>query len=166
MKVRFQQLDLKTAMHVATNMSNRDKSELLAMRDDNDIIAWAKDIVDRLDENSVGYCALVNDVPVAVFGMTKINNWMCLAWAVGTDDRWKAGKEIYRECVQLVKRWFDDGYTKMQCYCLDSPTGGSEWLERMGWVMDGKIPYMGKDGEDFRLWGLTRKTFKYLDREG
>lgn len=145
------------ARHIAHRLSDRDREEVLCVLPDHlTLDAW----VDEVMANPVGerWVAVAPDgEPVAMGGITPSGcQHAATSWAVGTDRKAEAGSLIMLTAMHAHRRWVDRGVRRFACTCLAGPASdtGSAWLERLGYVREGLARGLGREGQDFIMWGM------------
>lgn len=153
-------LTKELAQIVAFSLSPRDRIEVLALQpeasdDDAALDAWADAILNVPEDLRTAWAVHLDGVPVVMGGVVRHPYLTHLAttWAVGTERKLEAGVQIMRAAITAHRAWEDRGVTKFQCSCLDSPELSSQWLVRLGYVIEGVFPGMGRNGETFKVWG-------------
>lgn len=144
------------ALRVAAFLRPRDRVEVLAcvpagLSDAEGLLWW----VDHITAGGEAWVAMVDDEPVAMGGIRGIDGRPDLActWCVGTGRKLEAGAAIFRHALRIHARWHEIGVERFQCSCLDSPEESSAWLERLGYVREGVLRHIGKNRENFIIWG-------------
>jgi len=153
-------LTLPIAETIASNLSRRDRVEVLALRPDTgddalDLDVWASDVMNTPEHLATAWAVLVGSNPVAMGGIVRHPALPHLAtsWLVGTPKKLDGGVSIMRIAVESHKQWQERGVKKFQCMCLDSPELSSRWLVRLGYSIEGIYPQFGRNGETFKIWG-------------
>lgn len=149
-------LDRTLAATVAATLRERDRREVLAcvplaMTDQQGLAWW----LDHILAGGVSWAAMVDDVPVAMGGLREIDGRPDIAssWCVGTDRKLEAGVAIYLHAARSHQAWEARGIRRFQCSCLDTPEESSMWLVRLGYEREGRLRALGRNGEDFIIWG-------------
>ena len=153
-------LTLDLAETIAGNLSPRDRAEVLALRpasgdDEQDLLAWAADVMRVPEEQASAWAVSVGDEPVAMGGIVRhpALTHLATSWLVGTSRKLEGGVSIMRVAIDSHRWWRERGVRKFQCMCLDSPELSSQWLARLGYAIEGIYPEFGRNGETFKMWG-------------
>jgi hypothetical protein len=146
------------AATVAQNLRPRDLAETLAtLPADLSVTEWARSL--SKNPNGSAWAALAPDgTPVAMGGVYLSHPAMphlATSWAVGTQRKYEVGAHIYMAAARLHKEYIAKGVLKFQCMCLnvEEYEESSEWLQRLGYHLEGKLAGHGRGGETFWLWG-------------
>lgn len=166
-------LTLELAEQIARNLSPRDRAEVLAyvwprpgQSEDMAILEWAREQVAETKFVHAQAWAIVSakhGEAVAMGGIKTdpgmMKTWLASTWCVGTPERTsvvQAGIAVFRQAKLMHREWAAKPFPvrKSICMCLDSPGGPpSEWLERLGYSLEGILASHGCHGETFKLWG-------------
>ncbi len=149
-------LNPEIAGRITANLRDRDRREVeCVLPAGRDLVTWAASLFDAPAADQ--WAAIdAEGVPVAMGGVSPVPGFEHLAnsWAVGTDRKLLAGVEIFRQALRLHTEWQRRGVRRFQCTCLDTPEESSAWLERLGYQREGVLRGLGKNGEDFIMWGM------------
>lgn len=151
----IQTLTAEIAHRIAATLCERDRREILALLPvGGDLNQWVHGL---MGSDGLMWAAFTEDgTPVAMGGATRPVPHLAQTWAVGTARKHEAGVAIFRTAARMHHDLVADGVRKFQCCCLAEDLdceGGSVWLERLGYTMEGYLRGQGNNGEDFRLWG-------------
>lgn len=150
------------AQAIALGLSQRDRTEVLAMQPDTcsedlALEVWADQILRVPDNLRSAWAVLLGGDPVVMGGVVRHPHLPHLAttWCVGSDRKMDAGVQIMRAAVEAHQAWEQRGVRKFQCLCLESPELSSRWLERLGYELEGTYRHFGRNGETFKVWGRS-----------
>lgn len=156
----IQDLTHDLAAEVARGLSSRDRTEVLALQpeastDEMALEVWADAILRVPEELRTAWAVTIKGKPVVMGGVVRHPHLPHLAttWAVGTERKFEAGVQIMRAALNAHRTWQKRGVRKFQCTCLDSPELSSHWLVRLGYIIEGIFPDLGRNGETFKVWG-------------
>ena len=148
-KVEFVQVLGWHIEHVAENMREADKVEVMALRGHSPLEA----LTSSIGQSELAATALVNGFPVAILGMVRgtITSNAGVPWMLGTDDLFSHPRQLLewgRVAVDEMMRSVD----VLQNYVHAENTKSIRWLKRLGFSFGEHLP-IGRDGEMFaRFW--------------
>lgn len=150
------ELTLKHAMHVCRNLRASDAHLLEAARFDTDVDSYARE---RHATYGLRCAALAADgTPVGMGGLTLSSPGVWTAWVVGTPRWGERAIEIRRMAGRLIRRILESGAGhRVQAQALAADRKANAYLLRLGFTREGVMRAAGRHGEDFILYGLTRR---------
>lgn len=167
------------AIEIALNLSPRDRAEVLAViaprlgqSEAEALTEWAKKRATGVGFVNDKSWAVVFLEPsglergVAMGGIfenpSMMEPWLANTWCVGTSERVSvtaAGVTCFRQARYAMRCWREmPGHSgcKFVCICLDAEGGpSSDWLECLGFSLEGILVQHGRHGETFKIWGNT-----------
>ncbi len=157
------QIDIRNATirdvsYVAMHMRKRDADEIWCQRSHRSAPTLAHECVKT--SLRYGYCAYVSDEPVAAFGVGFVPGipWVGHLWAYGTRRMPRAIRTItdhfrYRVGPELMA---DRDVLRVECRSLSTYAPAHRWIRAFGLKECCELYAFGKNGEDFKLFALTR----------
>ena len=143
MKAETRDAVLSDAIHVAHNLRLADKEELRAGGTDDYVACLSESFA----ASTVCRVALVDDVPVAVFGVcdSKLDG-VGIIWMLGTDGIYKISRKFLKGSAHEV-RLLSGGYRTLFNYVYSENRLSIKWLEWLGFTIDDDLQM-----ESFRLF--------------
>lgn len=144
------------ALHVALNMREWDRREVLALRRDDDLVAWMHECLDM--PGMQAWIGLTKDQePAAIGGVAPCyaadgeQTDIFVVWLVGTNRLPEVGVQAHRQCQRVQQTLIDAGARRFIAVSMDGHDDGRRWLARMGYANHGQTPMRGRNGETFSL---------------
>jgi hypothetical protein len=142
-------------LHVAMNMREDDRAEVMAT-------SWTDDVFDFAVEcvRSPGVKLCVKDkdgIPVCVGGVANHQPGVGQAWLVGTEDIGKMGLYVATAAKGLFRSVMDHGGVhRIQAFSSATHHRAHEWLKLMGFSEESRMPNYGKAGEEFITFSMLK----------
>ena len=146
------------AIALAASLCDRDRREILALQEVDDLDCWAAGMVQLCSDSA--RCAAdvirVDGKPIAVAGIVRSNQmpWHASSFLFGSDERFSVWDKCLRVLMRAKRTMVNSGVRHITMLCLDGPEP-TAWLERLGFNLIGKSEGYGRDGETFCLWSMT-----------
>lgn len=150
--VRFERAGMDHVAHVAANMRAEDVAELWAL----DHSTPHKALMSSLSFPGHHFTALIDDEPVAMFGVGDLNVLTATGcpWLLATDRAQRHRREFARVSLWWREKLFER-YDVLKNFVHDKNHTSKRWLTWMGAVMSDPAP-IGPEGEMFRLFEMRR----------
>jgi len=148
-------LTLGHALHVARNMRENDRREVMATRWDDDVEGFA---IDCFRAPGLAWVAVnKEDEPVVMGGVAINSPGVGTAWMVGSDKWLTVALEVSRFCKKSIKTIFEgDDVHRIQAFSAIFHTQSHKWLEIVGMQPNNLLSQWGKEGEDFILFDVFK----------
>lgn len=140
--------------HVAGNMREWDRREIFSTRLDDDVDAFA---VDVLAAGPVSWVAGLPDEPIAVFGCAPMWPGVWSMWLFATDNFGQIGISVTRLIVRsIVPMLFEGGAHRLEARSMEGHTDAQRWLKLIGARREATLKGYGRDGSDFHTYTWDR----------
>lgn len=143
------------ALHVALNMREEDRAEVMAT-------SWSEDPFDFAVEciRSPGIKLAVRDengVAVCIGGVALNQPGIGQAWLVGTPDIGRLGIEVAHAARKIFKTMMDEGgIHRIQAHSAAFHSWAHQWLSLVGLKEESRLPKYGKNGEEFIVFSVLK----------
>lgn len=106
------------------------------------------------------WCAHWRGQPVAAFGAVPITVSVLSIWAWGNRSMVRAIPAVTRFITgELVPRWIGEGVTRVEARSVAGHDTAHKWMRSLG-ASAVPLPCFGRNGENFILFGWTRKDWR------
>lgn len=149
--------DHESVLHVVRNMRERDRKEIYNLRWDNNPFV----IMDAvMAQGDFSWVAWLDDKPQAVFGgaPTHPGVWSMFAFATDEFPRLALGLTRFATKTAIPTLFDKCGAHRLQCDSHEKHTSAHRWLELMGAAKESVKKQYGKDGADYFVYTITKKS--------
>lgn len=110
------------------------------------------------------YQALIRGEPVMVYGMAEFQPGLGHLWAYGTRHMYGALKKVTEHINRDIHEevFKDSSIHRVECRSISTHLSAHRWIETIGLKFITDLPCYGKNGEDFKLFALTRNEVGYV----
>lgn len=153
--MRLTDLSVDAVLHVAENMRQADKDEIYCGRWTDSPYDLATDVVSA---GGVSMVAWSGEDPIAVVGAVPVTPTLWSVLMFATDRLPEIGLPLTRFLKRtMVQTIFSPsvGGLRAECRSAVGHTEAHRWLELIGFKREALLRAVGKNGEDFYLYGFT-----------
>lgn len=156
----IRELTLADAMHVVSNMRQRDRAGFRAALGDisDDAIA-----ANRWQSHGPAWTLDVGGSPAVIAGVNFPNEWIGVMWLVVVDglplDSWR---KVIRQTRTVIANALDPGNEhgrrRIEAHVMADWPEAQELVRRLGFEFEGVRRRAGFGGEDIQVWSIVRET--------
>jgi hypothetical protein len=149
--MRLVKLSLPHVLAVVWNLRASDRQEAFADRWDDDPDSLAVEIARGWGK--LGWVAMHEGRPVAVFGATEKwpGVWSC--WLLATDEWPKVALGVTKFVKRRIMPYLvETGAIRCEARSIDGHTKSHRWLAAIGCVQEARLRRYGRNGEDFLVF--------------
>ncbi len=148
-------LTIDQALFVARRMRDVDFAEVMATRWDDDPDRFA---IEAFRLPGVAWTAMTAaGEPVAIGGVALHTPGVGTAWLVGTDAFPRMALSVTRHVRQVIDRLLAGELNRIHAWSAAFHVEAHRWMERVGMRREATLRALGKDGEDFFMYAITRE---------
>lgn len=148
--MKIDEATLLDLIHVAQNLRQSDRDELMHTRDPNDALALAND---AYYPSLFAYVASWDGEPVFAFGAVPVAENTVQVWGFGSENTSKIIRGVTKFVVRyIVPRLRATGVTQAQCLIHEDNFLSRRWLEFMGFQSIATLPDLGAGHEGMLLY--------------
>ncbi len=148
-------LTIDQALYVARRMREVDFAEVMATRWDDDPDRFAVDSF-RLPGVAWAATTAVGE-PAAIGGVALHTPGVGTAWLVTTEAFPQVALSVTRHVRQVVDRLLAGELRRIHAWSAAFHVEAHRWMERVGMRREAVLRALGKDGEDFFMYAITRE---------
>lgn len=136
---------LEHCVDVSLNMREADVREVFASSGTNPLTTLLR--ARRLSQEHC-YTVFLEDTPVGIFGVSRLNENIGVPWLLGTDELTSDKIEFYKKSKELLSTFMDD-FKVLINYVDQRNTKSIKWLQALGFTLGNLVENFGYTKEPF-----------------